>query len=125
MTLEIPKEKINLQVPKFKLEFKTGLSNHFKNMGANLPFDELKADFSGITSDPQGLYISEVVHQAVIEINEEGTEAAAATGVFMMMAHSALMYEPPNFICDRPFLFLIHEKKHNSILFLGKYSKPE
>ncbi|RNA27829.1 squamous cell carcinoma antigen 2 [Brachionus plicatilis] len=124
MTLEIPREKINLQVPKFKLEFKTELSNHFKSMGANLPFDESRADFSGITSDPQGLYISEVVHQAVVEVNEEGTEAAAATGV-IMMTRMAIMLEPANFICDRPFLFLIHEKKHNSILFFGKYTKPE
>ncbi|RMZ97199.1 plasminogen activator inhibitor 2 [Brachionus plicatilis] len=124
MTLEIPKGKINLQVPKFKLEFKTGLSNHFKNMGANLPFDELKADFSGITSDPQGLYISEVVHQAVIEVNEEGTEAAAATGV-IMRGRMTMNKPPSNFICDRPFLFLIHEKMHSLILFFGKYAKAE
>ena len=93
-------------------------------MGATLPFDEAKADFSGITSDPNGLYISNVVHQAVVEVNEEGTEAAAATGV-IMMTRCAMILEPANFICNRPFLFLIHEKNHNSILFFGKYVKPE
>lgn len=89
-----------------------------------MPFDETKADFSGIVNDPNGLYISKVVHQAVVEVNEEGTEAAAATGV-VMMTRMAIMLEPANFICDRPFLFLIHEKKQNAILFFGKYTQPE
>lgn len=100
------------------------MSDHFKNLGVNLPFDESKADFSGITSDPNGLYISKVVHKAVVEVNETGTEAAAATGV-IMMTRCAMILEPANFICDRPFLFMIHEKKHNSVLFFGKYIAPE
>ncbi|CAF0726935.1 unnamed protein product [Brachionus calyciflorus] len=124
LTLEIPKEKVILQVPKFKLEFKSELSEHFKALGANLPFDEVKADFSGISNDPNGLFISKVIHQAVVEVNEEGTEAAAATGV-VMMTRCMMIQEPANFICNRPFLFLIHEKNHNGVLFFGKYAKPQ
>ena len=118
-------EKVNVQMPKFKLEYKAELSNHFKQMGAHLPFDPYNADFSGITtSEPLGLYISKVVHQAVVDINEEGTEAAAATGVIMMTRMMIVTDEPREFICDRPFLFIIHERTHNTALFIGKYVQP-
>lgn len=123
-TCDYPQEKVNLQVPKFKLEHKTELSNHFKEMGAHLPFDDRQADFTGINENPQGLYISKVVHQAVVEVNEEGTEAAAATGV-IMMTRMAIIDEPRDFICNRPFIFVIHEKTHNTTLFIGKYAKPQ
>lgn len=117
-------EKMNICIPKFKLEHKTELSGHLKEMGAALAFDQARADFSGINSDPSGLFISKVVHQAVVEVNEEGTEAAAATGV-IMMTRMAPMDEPRDFYCDRPFLFVIHEKTHNTTLFMGKYVKPQ
>lgn len=93
-----------------------------KNLGANLPFDASKADFSGISGYQNGLYISNVVHQAVVEVNEEGTEAVAATGVCMT---DECEVELVKFICNRPFLFFISEKKHKSILFFGKFAKPE
>lgn len=124
LTADAPKEAMRLHVPKFKLEYKTELSDHFKSLGATLPFDQSRANFTGISTDPNGLYISKVVHQAVVEVNEEGTEAAAATGI-VMMTRCAVMMEPFDFICNRPFLFMIHEKNHNSILFFGKYAKPQ
>lgn len=123
-TCDFPQEKVNVQLPKFKLEHKTELSQHFKEMGVNLPFDQARADFSGINTSPTGLYISKIVHQAVVEVNEEGTEAAAATGV-IMMTRMAVLDQPRDFICDRPFLFVIHERNHNTTLFIGKYVKPE
>lgn len=123
-TCEFPHEKVNVQLPKFKLEYKNELSEHFKQLGAHLPFDQARADFTGINADPRGLYISKVVHQAVVEVNEEGTEAAAATGV-IMMTRMAMIDHPRDFICDRPFLFVIHERNHNTTLFIGKYVKPQ
>ena len=100
------------------------LSEQFKKMGAVLPFDEKKADFSGINVDPrENLHISLVLHKAFVEVNEEGTEAAAATAV-VMQARSLSMQMPREFICDRPFLFLIQDNAQNNILFLGKYVKP-
>lgn len=123
-TCDFPHEKVNVQLPKFKLEHKTELSGTFKEMGVNLPFDQARADFTGINSDPTGLYISKVVHQAVVEVNEEGTEAAAATGV-IMMTRMAILDQPRDFICNRPFIFVIHERTHNTTLFMGKYVKPE
>jgi serpin B len=98
------------------------LSNHLKELGAPLAFDEVKADFSGINSNAKGkLNISKVIHQAVVEVNEEGTEAAAATAAIMT---TRMLVMPTEFICDRPFLFIINEKKTNAILFIGKFLKP-
>ena len=94
-------------------------------MGASNAFSGDLADFSGITSDPVGVYISKVLHKAMVEVNEEGTEAAAATAVLMLQTCSALRHEPLEFRCNRPFLFLIHDNIHKNILFFGKYSKPE
>lgn len=124
--LEVPiaKEKVNAYVPKFKLEYESELSETFKALGAHLPFDQFKADFTGINDEPSGLYISKVLHKAVVEVNEEGTEAAAATGV-VMMTRMLVMHEPHEFNCNRPFLFFIHDNVHKNILFFGKYAKPQ
>jgi serpin B len=124
LTADAPSEKIRLELPRFKLEYKKELNDNLKALGATLPFDENQADFSGIADEPNGLYISKVVHQAVVEVNEEGTEAAAATGV-VMMTNCAMVDEPIDFICNKPFLFVIHEKVNNNVLFYGKYSKPQ
>ena len=93
-------------------------------MGAVLPFDANKADFSGIAQDPSAnIHISLVLHKAFIEVNEEGTEAAAATAVVMKLGSSLNL--PREFFCDRPFLFMIHDNVQNNILFLGKYTNPK
>jgi len=117
--------KVFAFIPKFKLEYKSELSEHLKVMGIPLAFDPIKANFSGINDD-DSLSISKVVHQAFVEVNEEGAEAAAATAV-MMNRRCAPMHEfpPEEFKCDRPFIFVIHEKNTNGILFIGKYLKPE
>lgn len=90
------------------------------DMGANLVFSQ-DADFSGI-STRKGLFISSVIHQAVVEVNERGTEAAAATGLSI----AAFSFIRPNrvvdFICDRPFMIIIHDKK--TMLFMGKFVQP-
>lgn len=92
-------------------------------LGADLPFDSLKSDFSGI-SGTGPLSISKILHQAVIDVNEHGTEAAAATVAFMMLGCSRSVEKPIMFRCDRPFLFVIIDKGQNGILFIGKYVKP-
>lgn len=113
---------VNVQLPKFKLEHKEELSKPFIEMGAPIPFDMKKADFSGIGPE---LFISAIVHQAVVEVNEEGTEAAAATAVIMMTRCApAPAPKPIDFICNRPFMFIIYEQNHGTVLFMGKYVKP-
>lgn len=93
------------------------------DLGANLPFDRGQADFSGMRdkSNQEQLFLSAVFHQAVVEVNEEGTEAAAATGAVMV---TYCMMDPIEFNCNKPFLFIIHDKIKSTPLFFGKYAKP-
>jgi serpin B len=82
-----------------------------------------EADFSGISSE-EALYISAVLHKAYLDVNEEGTEAAAATGV-VIGAHAARRPHPvPVFRGDHPFLFLIRDMRAGSILFMGRLRTP-
>ena len=99
------------------------MSENLIKLGASLPFDRKFADFSGISDDPDGLYISKVIHQAVVEVNEEGTEAAAATAVLMLRC--AMVRRTEVFKCNRPFLFVIHDRANGGILFIGKYTQPQ
>jgi serpin B len=113
-------------VPRFKMTSEFGLGNTFQAMGMTLAFDQSKADFSGMSSNKEGLYISAVVHKAFVDVNEEGTEAAAATGVVMRaMAAMPVKEEPPTFRADHPFLFMIRENQTGSILFMGRVTNPK
>lgn len=117
---------IHAYIPKFKMEYKQELSQCLKTLGATDAFDQDKADFSLISPSPEALYVSQVIHQAVVELNEQGTEAAAATAVVMKMRCMVMDFNPPpeKFECNRPFLFVIHETNSNGILFMGKYMCP-
>lgn len=116
---------IHAYIPKFKMEYKNELSDCLKSFGMTDAFDEIKSDFRLMTDDYKGLIISKVIHQSVVEVNEEGAEAAAATAV-VMMKRCAIQFSPPpeEFKCNRPFLFVIHETQNNGILFMGKLMKP-
>lgn len=116
-----PTEDVRLFLPKFKGETGYELTPALKALGMTAAFGD--ADFSGMTAGPERLTISAVVHKAFVEVNEEGTEAAAATGV-VMRATAARVGEPPVFRADRPFLFLIRHVPTNAVLFLGRYEKP-
>lgn len=110
------KEDVVLQIPRFKLEYGVKkLNDSLTDLGMGEAFSE-QADFSGIR---KGVFISEVLHKAVIEVNEEGSEAAAAT-VVAMMESAALELEPITFIADRPFVFAIVDDETDTILFMGK-----
>jgi len=103
-----------LRIPKFKIEYGIKeLNDSLKALGMEEAFSE-SADFSGIR---EGIYISRVIHKAVIEVNEEGSEAAGATVVKMIGSAAA---EPIQFIADRPFLFVIADDETGSIFFMGK-----
>ncbi|MGI6621896.1 MAG: serpin family protein [Clostridiaceae bacterium] len=108
-------EDVEVKIPKFKMEYGIkNLNDSLKSLGMEDAFSG-NADFSGLSS---GLFISSVTHKAVIEVNEEGSEAAAATVVAMLSA--AVQKEPITFIADRPFIFLITEDITGTILFMGK-----
>ncbi|KAM3840047.1 serpin B6-like [Vipera latastei] len=113
----IPRE-IELSFPKFKLEEEYDLKPVLRNMGMTDAFDEGKADFSEMSTN-KDLVISEAVHKSFIEVNEEGTEAAAATDVIIELKSGVLEFK-----VDHPFLFFISQQSTNSLLFFGRYCSP-
>ncbi|XP_006993755.1 serpin B4 [Peromyscus maniculatus bairdii] len=112
--------ELYLSLPRFRVEQKYDLPDPLKHMGMVDAFNTQKADFSGMSSK-EGLVVSKVLHKSFVEVTEEGTEAAAATGVEVALT-SALISE--DFSCDHPFLFFIKQNKTNSILFFGRMSSP-
>jgi serpin B len=114
---------VQLSLPRFKLTDEFELSRVLAELGMPLAFDRSRADFSGITGTRE-LVISAVVHKAFLEVDEKGTEAAAATAVTMMRASAMIAAKPIVFRADHPFLFLIRDTSTGSILFLGRLVNP-
>ena len=112
---------VDLSLPKFGIETKTDLATVLAAMGMPNAFDLSLADFSGMTAQER-LYISAVIHQANIDVDEKGTTAAAATAV-VMRAGSA-PGEPVTLRVDRPFLFALRDIQTSAILFLGRVVEP-
>jgi serpin B len=129
-----PARKVIVTMPKFKIEAEFGLGGTLIAMGMKKAFDVKMADFTGVASRKtiQGdgnlynLYISAVIHKAYVDVNEEGTEAAAATAVVAMTGATGVHRpEPPIiFRADHPFMFLIRDNRSGSILFLGRVTNP-
>ncbi|XP_042317870.1 serpin B3-like [Sceloporus undulatus] len=116
------KEKMNVFIPKFKLEEKYLLKSVLQTMGMTDVFVEGKADLSGMSRNHErNLIVSKVIHKAYIDINEEGTEAAASTGVEVVPVSVELL---PEFRANHPFIFFIKHNETGSILFSGRYSSP-
>ena len=115
---------IIITMPKFKLEYELTMNDVLKALGMGVAFDGDAADFSGIADvSPERLYISEVKHKTFVEVNEEGTEAAAATSVGIGV--TSVDPTPPHIVIDRPFVFAIRERLSGTILFLGAIERPE
>jgi len=110
-----------VQLPKFKYGFKSLLNDPLIDLGLGIAFTE-GADFSNITPMDR-LFISRVIHQTFIDVNEEGTEAAAATIVEMRL--TSIPAGPIQFRADKPFLYVIRENSTGALLFMGKVGKPE
>ena len=114
--------RVEISLPRFKLTAECELKGALSALGMPVAFDPSHADFSGMTGKRE-LAISAVVHKAFVEVDEKGTEAAAATGVAMARM-SAVMTSPPVFRADHPFLFLIRDNRNGSILFMGRLVRP-
>ncbi|CAD5935634.1 Serpin B6 [Planktothrix tepida] len=113
-------QQVEVSLPRFEINFKSELSNTLAQMGVTDAFDENKANFSGMDGREHWLYIKNVFHQACIEVNEEGSEATAATAV--QIEARCL---PPSFNANHPFIFLISENNTGNIVFLGRLVNPE
>ena len=114
---------LTVELPRFKAGYKASLNEPLKAMGMSDAFSEMDADFSAIPKDGRrDLYISKVVHEALLEVQEKGTRAAAATGVIMS---KRAMVEEIILSFNRPFFFTICDDENGTVLFLGKISRPE
>ena len=115
-------QEVFLSMPKFKLEYEKTLNTPLQSLGMGIAFAPGLADFSrmaDLEALGKNLYIGEVLHKAVVEVNEEGTEAAAVTSVGIR-ATSA----PPAFMANRPFFFAIRDNETKTVLFMGTVVDP-
>lgn len=118
---KLKEEKINLYLPRFKLDSDTHLKDYLSLMGVTDLFDPIAADLSGITGY-KGLFVTHAIHKAYIEVNEQGTEAAAASGI----GASTRSFDPDVYLfsADRPFLFSIIHRPTLTMLFNGEIIDP-
>lgn len=129
ITRAMTHESVELALPKFEV-CPTGsisLSQDLEALGMPMAFDRDHADFTGIANPPDPadrLFISEVFHKGFVRVDEKGTEAAAATAVTMAFRAGGPPEEPRELKVDRPFLFLIRDRKSGLVLFLGRVTDP-
>ena len=114
-------QEVNLHLPKFKLEERYDMKDMLSDMGMPIAFNQDKATFK-LFDQPLSTWIDEIYHQAVVIVDEKGTEAAAATGI--VVSTESASAPPPVFKADHPFMFMIKDNKTDAILFLGQVNKP-
>ncbi|XP_055356107.1 leukocyte elastase inhibitor A-like [Paramacrobiotus metropolitanus] len=121
---KVKSERVNLQIPKFKVEADLNLKSMLQKIGVKEAFEKSSADFSNMT--PQKVWIGDAFHKTFVEIDEKGTEAAAASAFVMMAGASPFAPKqapPKDFIADHPFIFAIRHNPTNAILFIGRVEK--
>lgn len=114
-------QEVNLHLPKFKLKERYDMKDMLSDMGMPIAFNQDKATFK-LFDQPLSTWIDEIYHQAVVIVDEKGTEAAAATGI--VVSTESASAPPPVFKADHPFLFMIKDNRTDAILFLGQVNKP-
>lgn len=117
----LAEKEVEVFIPKFTFTTKYSLNNNLAEMGMPSAFSPGEADLSGIDG-ARRLFIQQVIHQAFVDVNEEGTEAAAATGI--IMAPTAISPAKTVFRADHPFIFLIQDRASGNILFMGRVANP-
>jgi len=119
---QLQRASVNLKMPNFEFESSFALEDTLGELGMPSAFDERKADFSGMDGTRE-LFLSQVVHKAFVSVDEQGTEAAAATAVGVPGV-TAPSVEPVELVIDRPFLFLIRDLPTGTVLFFGRVLDP-
>lgn len=122
----LERRKVQVSLPKFKLQTDHEMTNLLKKLGMVQAFESDRADFSGMSSAKEPIFLSTVIHKACVEVNEEGAEAAAFSGIMLLSAPKPDHLVPfvPEFKTDKPFVFLIRNCKNGTILFLGRIQDP-
>jgi serpin B len=118
---ELGGAQVNLGLPRFEFRTRASVADLLAAMGMPTAFDPAAADFSGMTADDR-LFISDVIHEAFIRVDEEGTEAAAATAVIMDLTSAPV--DVVDLQIDRPFLFSLYDRETGEILFMGRVLNP-
>ena len=117
--------EVIVSMPRFQMRQDFELNAPLQALGMQQAFNLKVADFSGMTDDPEGLFIGSVLHKTFVDVNETGTEAAAVTAGVIMGAGCTQEPEPPKVFCaDHPFLFLIRDRQTRLIYFMGRYQQP-
>ncbi len=125
---QFSQREVSLVMPKFKLQYSVELKTALERLAMGIAFDEDRADFSRMTVSSAPVFISYLTHRAVVEVNEEGTEAS--TGSFVFFAEPALettadeSVPPIPFVVDRPFFFAIRDNQTETVLFMGAVVDP-
>jgi len=120
-TFNMSSKRVILYLPRFKLDERLSLAEMLSAMGMSDLFSDGAADLSGIDGR-KNLHVSEILHRAVVEVNEKGTEAAGATAV--VQTPRSMLYRRIEFRADHPFFFFVQDKVTKSILFLGRFAQP-
>lgn len=120
------RKEVDLRLPKLKIDpaSSTPLKTTLMAMGVKRAFDEENAQFGKMAPTPPPLYISDAFHKAFIEVDEKGTEAAAATAVVMAEGAGMAPEPPAQFHVDRPFLFVLRDRTSGAVLFMGRVEDP-
>jgi serine protease inhibitor len=108
-----------VMLPRFRMEWEGSLAEPLKALGMEIPFDPDRADFGEIDPEVGDLHVRRILQKTFVEVNERGTEAAAATKVVMGPTSA-----PPMVIFDRPFFFAIHDRATQTLLFTGQVTDP-
>jgi serpin B len=120
---ELDDKEVNVYLPKFEMTIEYNMNQPLKDLGMVQAFDPALSDLSGLNGGIEPLFISLVQHKAFVKVDEEGTEAAAATAVVIDRLSAG--DGPATFRADHPFMFFIMHKETNSILFMGKVEDPK
>ncbi|MDH4197388.1 MAG: serpin family protein [Candidatus Aminicenantes bacterium] len=112
-------------LPKFKIGYEKSLNEPLMRLGMTIAFDSEQADFGRMCETPPVVYINEVKHKSYVDVNEEGTEAAAVTAVEMRVASAPPPRKTFRMVVDRPFLFAIQDDRTGLLLFLGSIADPQ
>lgn len=116
------KREGSIQLPRFKMEYEIQLKKSLSALGMGIAFDPLKADFSNLSET--STRIDEVKHKTFVEVNEEGTEAAAVTSIGIRATSAQMEVAPFSMTVDRPFFCAIRDNKTGEILFMGEIVNP-
>jgi serpin B len=121
---KIKETELSLQLPKIKIEFEADLIPTLKGMGMNAIFDPTISDLSDMVANPQNAYVSMIKHKTYVNIDEDGTEAAAVTGIGMVGSAAPDETKPREFIVDHPFMTIIRDESTGEVIFSAFVANP-